>query len=224
MPGVKEKESIEFMSRDLGANCRLCRREGLKLFLKGPRCTSEKCALAKRAYAPGQHGQGSKKGRVKLSNYGLQLREKQKVKRTYGVREKQFRRYFTIASKSKGVTGKILLQILERRLDNVVFQTGFAVSRDQARQIVSHGSVYVNQHRVNVASFLVKNGDILELKAKPKAAEQIKEHIKLSADRTKAPWLDIDTEKLSAKVIRLPEKDDIQMPIEEQLIVELYSK
>lgn len=211
------------MARYTGADCRLCRREGLKLFLKGTRCYSEKCALAKRAYAPGQHGQGGKRG-GKLSNYGLQLREKQKVKRTYGVLEKQFRRYFDIASKTKGVTGKILLQILERRLDNTIYQAGFAISRDQARQIVRHGMVYVNGKRVNIPSFLIKADDSLELKGKTKALEQIRQYIKITSDHSRPKWLEIDNEKLTAKISRLPEKEDIQMPIEEQLIVELYSK
>ncbi len=211
------------MARYTGADCRLCRREGLKLFLKGTRCNTAKCGLAKRAYAPGQHGQGGKR-RQNLSNYGMQLREKQKVKRTYGVLEKQFRRYFDIASKSKGVTGKILLQLLERRLDNVVYNAGFATSRDHARQIVRHGHVYVNQVRVNIPSYSVSADEAIELKGTLKCMEQIRQNIKLTADRGKARWLDIDTEKLSFKVLRLPLKEDISMPIEEQLIVELYSK
>lgn len=212
------------MARYVGADCRLCRREGLKLFLKGARCYTEKCAIARRAYAPGQHGAGSKKGYHKLSNYGGQLREKQKVKRTYGVMERQFRRYFQIASKTKGVTGKILLQLLERRLDNVVFRLGFALSRDAARQITNHGWVFVNQKRVNVPSYLVKTGDSIELKARPKGLEYIRQNIKLAVERAKPPWLDVDSEKFAGKVLRLPEKDDIIMPIQEQLIVELYSK
>ena len=211
------------MARYRDADCRLCRREGLKLFLKGTRCNTEKCALAKRAYAPGQHGAGGKRMN-KLSNYGLQLREKQKVKRIYGVLEKQFRRYFGIASKTKGITGKILIQLLERRLDSVIYQTGFALSRDQARQIVGHNWVYVNQRRVNVPSYLIKTNDAIELKARPKGLEQIRQNLKLTAERTRPSWLGVDTEKFTAKVLRLPEKEDIRMPIEEQLIVELYSK
>lgn len=211
------------MARYTKADCRLCRREGLKLFLKGTRCTTEKCAIAKRPYAPGQHGASSKRPR-KLSNYGIQLREKQKVKRIYGVMEKQFRRYFEIASKAKGVTGKVLLQFLERRLDNTIFQAGFALSRDQARQMVGHGWVYVNQHRVNVPSYLIKNNDTIEVKAKPKGLESLRGNLKISAERTRPSWLEVDTEKLTAKIARLPEKEDIAMPIQEQLIVELYSK
>lgn len=211
------------MARYTGADCRLCRREGLKLFLKGTRCYTEKCAIAKRAYPPGQHGASSRKGH-KLSNYGQQLREKQKVKRIYGLMEKQFRRYFQIASKTKGVTGKILLQLLERRLDSVVFQAGFALSRDAARQITSHGWVYVNQRRVNVPSYLIKTNDIIELKAKPKGLELIRQNLKLSAERALPSWLGVDSEKFIAKVARLPEREDISMAIAEQLIVELYSK
>lgn len=211
------------MARYTNADCRLCRREGLKLFLKGTRCNTEKCAISKRPFAPGQHGQSGKR-KQKLSNYGIQLREKQKVKRIYGVMEKQFRRYFDIASKSKGVTGKILLQLLERRLDNVVFASGFAISRDQARQIVNHSLVYVNGHRVNVPSYLIKANDAIELRVKPKAIEYIKQNFKLSAERTKPSWLDVEAEKLAIKILRLPEKEDTQLPIEEQLIVELYSK
>lgn len=211
------------MARYTNADCRLCRREGLKLFLKGTRCYTEKCAISKRPFAPGQHGQSGAR-RQKLSNYGIQLREKQKVKRIYGVMEKQFRRYFDIASKSKGVTGKVLLQLLERRLDNVVFLSGFAISRDQARQTVNHGLVYVNGHRLNIPSYLIKSNDTIELKPKPKTIEYLKQNFKLSADRTKPSWLDVNGEKLAIRVLRLPEKEDIRLPVEEQLIVELYSK
>jgi small subunit ribosomal protein S4 len=209
------------MGRYTDAVCRLCRRQGEKLFLKGTRCFTEKCAATKRAYAPGQHGQGS---RSKLSNYGVQLREKQKVKRIYGVMEKQFRRYFHTASKSKGVTGKVLLQLLERRLDNTVFRMGLAISRAQARQIVRHNLVTVNARRVNIPSFLVAKDDIIQLKAKEKALNKIKDNLEISKDRTVPTWLEFDKSALAAKVLRLPEKEDIQHPIEEQLIVELYSK
>jgi len=209
------------MARYTDASCRLCRREGEKLFLKGPRCFTEKCAIVKRAYAPGQHGQGRKQ---KLSNYGLQLREKQKVKRIYGVLERQFRKYFQIASKTKGVTGKVLLQLLERRLDNVIFRMGLAISRPQARQIVRHNMVFVNSKRVNIPSFLVDKDDSVNIKVKDKAAKKIKEIMELSKDRTVPSWLEFDAPSLSAKVIRLPEKNDIQQQIQEQLIVELYSK
>ncbi|MGA2775100.1 MAG: 30S ribosomal protein S4 [Candidatus Omnitrophota bacterium] len=209
------------MGRYTGAVCRLCRREGEKLFLKGTRCFTEKCAVARRAYAPGQHGEGR---RSKLSNYGLQLREKQSVKRIYGVLERQFRKYFETASKTKGVTGKMLLQLLERRLDNVIFRMGLAISRAQARQIVRHNMVYVNNKRVNIPSFLVDKDDIVQLKTKEKASKKIKEILELSKDRTVPQWLQYDTASWSAKVLRLPEKEDIQQPIQEQLIVELYSK
>jgi len=209
------------MARYINAVCRLCRREGQKLFLKGTKCSTEKCPAARRSYAPGQHGQGR---RTKLSNYGLQLREKQKVRRMYGVLEKQFRRYFKIASKTKGVTGKVLLQLLERRLDNVVFRLGLAISRPGGRQIVRHNQIYVNSKRVNIPSYLVNKNDIIQVKTKEKAAKKIKENLEISKDRSVPSWLEFNRNDLSAKVIRLPEKEDIQQPIQEQLIVELYSK
>ncbi|OGX17394.1 MAG: 30S ribosomal protein S4 [Omnitrophica WOR_2 bacterium RBG_13_44_8b] len=209
------------MARYINAVCRLCRREQEKLFLKGTKCFTEKCPVARRAFAPGQHGQGR---RQKLSNYGVQLREKQKVKRMYGILEKQFRRYFKIASKSKGVTGKILLQLLERRLDNVIFRLGLAVSRSQARQIVRHNQIYVNAHRVNIPSFSVDKDDTIEVKVKDKALNKIKENLETSKDRTVPSWLEFNRAEFKAKVARLPEKEDIQQPIQEQLIVELYSK
>lgn len=211
------------MARYKDADCRLCRREGIKLFLKGTRCNTEKCAIARRAYAPGQHGAGSKRG-AKLSNYGIQLREKQKVKRIYGIAEKQFRRYFETASRTKGVTGKILIQLLERRLDNTIFQSGFAVSRDQARQMVTHGWAYVNQKRVNVPSYMLKAGDAIELKAKASGVEALLQNLKLTAERSNPGWLEVDKDKFVSKVSRLPDKEDIRIPIQEQLIVELYSK
>lgn len=211
------------MARYIDAVCRLCRRQGEKLFLKGTRCTTEKCAVSKRAFPPGQHGQGGKR-RSKLSNYGLQMKEKQKVKRIYGVLEKQFRRYFQIASKSKGVTGKILLQLLERRLDNVVFRLGVGLSRAQARQVVRHNFVFVNNHRVNIPSYFVAEGDIIQIRAKEKALNKIKENLELSKERTVPGWLEFKPVELTAKVLRLPDKDDIQQTIQEQLIVELYSK
>lgn len=211
------------MARYTGPVCRLCRREKQKLFLKGTKCTTEKCPLAKRNYEPGQHG-GKGRGRGKLSNYGLQLREKQKVKRIYGVLEKQFRRYFSIAAKSKGVTGKLLLQILERRLDNVIFRLGLAASRAQARQIVRHNQIYVNNRRVNIPSFSISKDDLLVVKAKEKALNRIKDNLEISKDRTLPTWLELNRQELKAKILRLPEKEDIQQPIQEQLIVELYSK
>ena len=208
------------MARYIDAVCRLCRRETEKLFLKGTKCTTEKCPLSKRNYAPGQHGMS----KPKLSNYGLQLREKQKVKRMYGVFERQFRKYFTIASKTKGVTGKVLLQLLERRLDNVIFRLGIGVSRAQARQIVRHNFVYVNSRRVNIPSYITDKDDSVELRSKEKAKNKIKENLELTKDRTVPAWLEFDRNTLRAKVLRLPEKEDIQHPIQEQLIVELYSK
>ena len=207
------------MGRDRGSACRLCRREGEKLFLKGTRCYTEKCAITRREYAPGQHGAGR---RTKLSNFGLQLREKQKVKRIYGVFEGQFRGYFSKAAKSKDVTGTMLLRYLERRLDNVVFQFGFATSRDEGRQIVSHGHVYVNGRRVNIASFLVKINDEIEIKMKN--IKGIKDNIEASQGRTVPSWLQADVEHLRGKVLRFPEREDILHPVNEQLIVELYSR
>lgn len=209
------------MAKYTGPSCRLCRREMMKLFLKGTRCYTEKCAVARRAFPPGQHGQG--RG-TKLSNYGLQLREKQKVKRIYGVMERQFRRYFGIAAKTKGVTGKVLLQLLERRLDNVLFRLMFATSHTQARQIVRHGSVYVNGKRVNIPSFSVRAGDVIEIKGKEGVKKAVRTNMELSKDRGAAPWLQLDADALKGAVTRLPDRDDIQMPIQEQLIVELYSK
>lgn len=209
------------MARYINAVCRLCRREGVKLFLKGTKCSTEKCAVSRRAYAPGQHGEGR---RQKLSNYGLQLREKQKVRRIYGVLERQFRKYFELASKTKGVTGKVLLQLLERRLDNVIFRTGLAISRPQARQIVRHNQIAVNSKRVNIPSYLIKQGDVIQVKTKEKAIKKLKENLELSKDRTVPGWLEFNASELTAKVSRLPDKDDIQQPIQEQLIVELYSK
>lgn len=208
------------MARYINAVCRLCRREGEKLFLKGARCYTPKCAIARRAYAPGQHGASRKK----LSNYGVQLREKQKVKRIYGVLERQFRKYFEIASKSKGVTGKVLLQLLERRLDNVIFRMGLGTSRAQARQVTRHNFVYVNAKRVNIPSYLVGREDVIQIKAKPQAEKKLRENLELSKDRSVPAWLEFSPNDLQAKVLRLPEKKDIPSTIQEQLIVELYSK
>jgi len=192
----------------------------MKLFLKGARCSAQKCSFLKRPYAPGHHG----KRRVKLSNYGQQLREKQKVKRIYGVLERQFRRYFHLAEKSKEVTGKMLLQLLERRLDNVVFQLHFATSRTGAKQLVSHGFIYVNNRRVNIPSYLIKKDDIVEVKAKEKGLKKIRDNIEVSKERSVPKWLNLNAENLKGNVISLPERDAIQLPIREQLIVELYSK
>jgi len=209
------------MGRYIDAVCRLCRRQGEKLFLKGTKCQTEKCPANKRAYPPGQHGEGR---RQKLSNYGVQLKEKQKVKRIYGVLERQFRKYFKIASKTKGVTGKVLLQLLERRLDNVVFRMGLGISRSQARQIVRHNLIAVNSRRVNIPSFLVDKDDVVEIRAKDKVKIKIKDNLELAKDRTVPAWLEFSAIEMKGKVLRLPEKTDIQQPISEQLIVELYSK
>jgi len=210
------------MARYTGAVCRLCRREQKKLFLKGTKCNTDKCPINKRNFAPGQHG--PTKTRIKMSNYGLQLREKQRVKRMYGVLEQQFRRYFAEAAKSKGVTGKVLLQLLERRLDNVIFRMGLGTSRAQARQIVRHNFVEVNSKRVNIPSYQIAVGETISIKAKEKTKNKLKENQELSKDRTVPSWLQYDAANMTAHVIRLPEKGDILMPIEEQLIVELYSK
>ena len=208
------------MARNTGPVCRLCRREGVKLFLKGSRCNGEKCGITRRDFAPGQHGQARKKE----SNYGIQLREKQKVRRIYGVLEHQFRIYFKTAAKSKGVTGKVLLQLLERRLDNVIFRLGLGLSRPQARQIVRHNMVSVNAVRVNVPSFLVSAGDLIVIIAKDKAKNKLKENLENAKDRTVPGWLEFKAAEMKATVVRLPEKTDIGQPIEEALIVEYYSK
>jgi small subunit ribosomal protein S4 len=210
------------MGKYIGSSCRLCRREGEKLFLKGTRCTTHRCAIDRRAYAPGEHGSGGR--RVKLSNYGLQLREKQKVKRIYGLYEKQFRTYFTKAAAGEGVTGEVLLQYLERRLDNVVFQLGFCTSRKQARQLVGHGFVYVNDCRVNIPSFLVKQNDEIIVKFKKKGKQTIDDNIKASKDKAVPEWLEVDHAHYKAKVKRFPGRGDIAFPVNEQLIVELYSR
>ena len=209
------------MARYTEANCRRCRRDGEKLFLKGTRCNTPKCAIARRAFAPGQHGQDRK---AKLSNYGLQLREKQKTKWIYGVMEKQFRLYFHRAAKTKGVTGRILLQLLERRLDNVIFRLGLGISRPQARQVVRHNFVYVNGRRVNIPSFLVDKGDVVEVRPKEKSAKKIKDNLEISKERTVPAWLEFKAAEMKGTVARLPEKEDTDGTIQEQLIVELYSK
>ena len=208
------------MARYTGPSCRLCRAEKQKLFLKGAKCVMEKCPVAKRQVAPGQHG----RLRKKESNYGIQLREKQKVKRIYGMLEKQFRHFFRIAERSKGVTGIMLLQLLERRLDNVVFRMCLGSSRSAARQIVQHGSIYVNSKRVDIPSYIVKVGDTVELRGKEdrvKALKELREELK---DRMIPKWLECERDNLKARVISLPTKEDTGFPIQEQLIVELYSK
>ena len=208
------------MARYTGADCRLCRREGAKLFLKGDRCYTDKCAMERRAYAPGEAG----RKRVKENEYLLQLREKQKTKRIYGVLEKQFRAYYDIASRKQGVTGENLLTILESRLDNVVYRLGFAKSRAEARQQVRHGHSHVNGRRVDIPSFRVRPGDLISVAPKAKEMLVIKSAL-ISNERVQVPaWLEVDIEKLQGSVLSLPQRDQIDLDIREQLIVELYSK
>jgi ribosomal protein S4 len=190
------------------------------LFLKGDRCYSEKCSISHRAYAPGQHGQGRKKS----SEYGLQLRAKQKARRFYGISEKQFHHYFEIAERKQGVTGDNLLRILESRLDNVVYRTGFASSRAEARQLVGHGHFEVNGHRVDIASYLLRAGDVITLCEKSRGIEKMKSVIEANASRPVPAWCDVNRDQYTVKVINLPERDQIDAPVEEQLIVEFYSK
>ena len=209
------------MARYTGAVCRLCRREGQKLFLKGDRCYTEKCALERRSYAPGQHGNARNK---KLSEYGQQLREKQKARRYYGVLESQFEAYFEMATKHKGMTGENLLAILESRLDNVVYRLGFAMSRAEARQLVRHGHFTVDGKRVDIPSFLVKTGMTIELAEKSRGIDKIKGSLEANASRVVPKWLDFDAKNMVAKVVAVPAREDIDLPIEEHLIVELYSK
>ncbi len=208
------------MGRYNAAVCRLCRREKIKLFLKGSRCYTPKCAVEKREYVPGMHGQG----RQKLSDYGVQLREKQKVKRIYGVLEKQFKFYFRKASRSKGVTGAALLSTLERRLDNVIFRMAMAASRAEARQIVRHGHVFVSEKQVNIPSYQVSVGDKISVKGTDKMLERYKAVLEQTKDQKKVEWLELDAAGFKATVKKLPERSDIQLPVQEQLIVELYSK
>ena len=206
------------MARDLGPKCRICRREGMKLFLKGERCLTEKCGVERRAYPPGQHG----RGRIKSSEYLLQLREKQKARRYYGVLEKQFANYYDKASRKQGITGENLLRMLETRLDNVVYRLGFAASRAQARQLVRHGHFQVNGRRVNIPSYQVKPDDIINVAASSSAQQVIRDATDLTA--SVAPWLQADHEGLTGKILKFPERDEIDTPVQEQLIVELYSK
>ncbi|MGI5891214.1 MAG: 30S ribosomal protein S4 [Bacillota bacterium] len=208
------------MARYKGAVCRLCRREGMKLYLKGDRCYSDKCAVTTKAYAPGEHGQSRKK----VSEYGIQLREKQKVRRIYGVLEKQFRNYFRKAEKQRGVTGENLLRLLESRLDNVVYRLGFASSRVDARQLVRHGHFTVNGKKVNIPSYLVKMGDVISVKEKSRTSPKIEAIAAALTSRTAPAWLEVDKENLVGKVIALPTREDIDLPIDEQLIIELYSR
>ena len=207
------------MARYTESVCRLCRREGMKLFLKGDRCFKDKCAIERRNYPPGQHGLN----RGKLTAFGVQLREKQKAKRIYGILEQQFRRYFESAEREKGVTGANLLTLLELRLDNVVYRLGFAASRRESRQMVAHGHFQVNGRKVSVPSFLVKPGDVVQLRPSSKHAPRVDDNV--NAGRGQVPqWLEVDPEARRAVVRSLPLREDIQIPVSEQLIVELYSK
>ncbi|MGI6605765.1 MAG: 30S ribosomal protein S4 [Peptococcia bacterium] len=209
------------MARYTGPVCRLCRREGEKLYLKGDRCYTEKCAIDRRAYAPGEHGQGNRK---KLSEYGLQLREKQKARRIYGILEKQFSNYFDKAERQKGITGENLLRLLERRLDNVVFRLGFASSRVEARQLVKHNHFTINGQKVNIPSMLVKVGDVIQIKEKSMESVKFEGTKESIAHKTPPAWLELDKNNLSGKVLALPNRDQIDVPIEDHLIVELYSR
>ena len=208
------------MARYKDEQCRICRREGQKLFLKGSRCYTDKCSITRRNYAPGQNGQK----RTKLSEYGTQLREKQKTKSFYGVGEKQFRKYFEMASSKKGITGDILLQILESRLDNVVYRLGYGSSRAQARMLITHGHFEVNGQKVDIPSYLVKAGDVIKVREIRKDSKIIKENVEVNSSRPVPEWLEKDEKTLSGKVVRLASREDVDIPVEEHLIVELYSK
>lgn len=209
------------MAKYTDSVCRLCRREGQKLFLKGDRCYSSKCAIDRRQYAPGMHGQSRGK---KPTEFSIQLREKQKVRRIYGVLEKQFHRYFEMANRQKGMTGENLLRLLERRLDNVVYRLGFAASRAESRQFVNHGHITVNGRRVDIASYLVNVGEVISVKESSRDINRMKEMAEILSDRTPPTWLSIDVNNLAGTVISLPSREDIQIPIEEHLIVEKYSR
>ena len=208
------------MARYRDSVCRLCRREGLKLFLKGDRCYSDKCAFERRGYAPGEHGQL----RRKPSDYGVQLREKQKLKRMYGLLEKQFQGYFEKADRRKGITGTNLLLFLERRIDNMVFRMGFANSRSEARQLVRHNHFLVNGKSVNIPSYLVNTGDEISAKIKSRSVERIREALETVARRGVPQWLELDKDNFRAVVKTLPTREELTMPVKEQLVVELYSK
>jgi small subunit ribosomal protein S4 len=209
------------MARYSGPVCRLCRREGMKLFLKGERCYGEKCGIEKRNFPPGQHG---KRRAAKLAGYGLQLREKQRVKRIYGVLEEQFRLYFESAERQRGITGEVLLQLLERRLDNVIYRLGLSTSRPQARELVRHGHFVVNGRKVNIPSFLVKVGDLVTVKARSQKNVTIQHAIEEVKGRGIPEWLQLQADKFEGRIVSLPTRAQINLPIQEQLIVELYSK
>jgi small subunit ribosomal protein S4 len=208
------------MARYTGPLCRLCRREGEKLFLKGTRCYTEKCGIERRKYAPGQHGQG----RGKVSDYGLQLREKQKVRRIYGIMERQFRLYFERASRMKGVTGEVLLQLLERRLDAAVYRMGFAANRRAARQLVKHGHFIVNGRSVDIPSVILKPGDVVEVREASRECPAVLESIEAAEHRGIPTWIEFEPKAFKGTFVRIPSREEIQLPVQEQLIVELYSK
>jgi small subunit ribosomal protein S4 len=208
------------MARYTEALCRVCRREGEKLLLKGDRCYTDKCAVERRKYPPGQHGQGYRK----LSDYGVQLREKQKVRHIYGILERQFRRYFYEADRRKGITGEVLLQLLETRLDNIVYRMGFAADRRKARQFVSHGHFLVNGKKVNIPSYTVKGGDIVEVKESSRDIPEIVDSLSKAEHRGIPPWIELDSANMRGKVLHIPSREEIQLPVQEQLIIELYSK
>src|SRR5204863_6937061 len=219
MPSAESDEDL--MARYIGPVCRLCRREGMKLFLKGERCYTEKCAIEKRNFAPGQHGKTRK---AKLAGYGLQLREKQKVKRIYGVLEDQFRRYFEQAERTRGITGVTLLQLLERRLDNVVYRLGLGTSRSQARQLVRHGHIQVNGHKVDIPSYSAKPGDVVTVIGRSQKNVTIEHAMEEVKGRGVPEWLSFDQNSISGRVVSVPTREQINLPVQEQLIVELYSK
>ncbi|MBQ5889756.1 MAG: 30S ribosomal protein S4 [Clostridia bacterium] len=208
------------MARYTGSVCKLCRREGEKLFLKGERCYSDKCSVSRRNYVPGQHG----KGRKKTSEYGLQLRMKQKARRYYGILEGQFHHYFEMAERKQGVTGENLLRILESRLDNVVYRLGWASSRAEARQLVVHGHFMVNGKKVDIPSYLLRAGEVVAVSAKSKESTKVQAVLETNSGRPVPAWLDLNREALEAKVVNLPAREEIDTPVEEQLIVEFYSK
>ena len=209
------------MARYKDAVCRLCRREGMKLFLKGQKCFTEKCPIEKRNFAPGQHGKDRK---AKIVGYGLQLREKQKTKRMYFTLEKQFRNYFEKAARTRGVTGDLLLQQLERRLDNVVYRMGFAVARRQARQLVRHGHIEVNGRKVDIPSYQVSAGDTVAVRERSKKLILVEQAKELTSHQSVPTWISADRDNYTGKILSLPKREEIQMPVNEQLIVELYSK
>jgi len=208
------------VARYTGALCRICRREGEKLFLKGDRCYTEKCAIDRRKYPPGQHGQAYRK----LSDYGIQLREKQKVRKIYGLLERKFRLYFLDAERKKGITGEVLLQFLESRLDNIVYRMGFAPNRRKARQFVTHGHFLVNGKMVSLPSYEVKAGDFVEVKESSRDIPEIMDSLSKAEHRGIPPWVEVDSANMRGKVVHIPSREEIQLPVQEQLVVELYSK